>query len=85
MSPCCDLYWKPETGVGSCALEWSKMEGTLLGRGGRTGGCDFPAGGRNGSCPCPVRGTAAGGPANGHCGTTGIGLEMATPIPPSLV
>ena len=41
--PDCGLYWKD--GVMSWILELSKIEGTLLGRGGRCGGCDLPGGG----------------------------------------
>lgn len=42
LSSFCGVYWK--TGVGSWTREPSRMEGTLLGRGGLCGGT-FPAGG----------------------------------------
>jgi hypothetical protein len=73
------LYWK--TGVWSCTLEASRIEGTLLGRWGRRGG-GFPGGGRNDS-PSSCAGAMIG-PGNGHCGA-GAGFEMDTPICPSLV
>lgn len=62
--------------------EPSRIDGTLLGRGGRWGACDLPGGGRYGSES--VDDALERGPASGHW-ATGVGLDIAIltcPSPP---
>ena len=74
--PVCGWYWN--TGVWSWILEPSSIEGTLLGRGGLCGGCDFPGGGRYGAASDELTGAAMGPGGSGHWGI-GVGRDIDSP------